>query len=468
MDGELSGSYTYESCSENAAPTIDLSSSSFTESGIIPDSYACSPTDFNDGGISPALNWEGNLLDAQSFALIVDDPDAPDGVFTHWVLYNIPADTRSLAEGVSTTALGTMGAIQGLNDFGLEGYFGPCPPPGETHQYRFTIYALDGLLGTTVVSREELLLEMTGKILAQDTYVGSYGQTVGNQKPVAEGKELTVSQSETTVQVQLSGSDPDGDSVTFELLSSQNTSAYQYAYINPTSGMLNLAVIDRSSPINLEYHISDGSLYSDPQQVKINFEASGEDKEGGLLDINPTDYSGFEIVTFNGYLQGVANDNPEFPKKIDLSPNFPPIGNQKTQSSCVGWAVAYSLKTYQERLDQGWTLNTNEHIFSPAFVYNQINGGFDQGSYIHEALQLLVDVGAATWSYMPYFEYDYLSQPNFLALLQASDFKAKRWARVSDRINIQAALANRLPVVAGMLLPSSAMMTLSLVDHLKS
>lgn len=120
----------------------------------------------------------------------------------------------------------------------------------------------------------------------------------------------------------------------------------------------------------------------------------------------------------------------ELPRAVDLSSKIPSPGNQGRQGSCVGWATAYAYKSFQEKLDQGWNLNTYDHIFSPAYVYNQINGGRDQGSYIHEALKLIVSQGAATWSSMPYNQNNYTNQPNSNQRAVASQYKAASWSSI--------------------------------------
>ena len=142
----------------------------FEEGGAIPVRYSC------DGlNISPPLKWSGYPSSAKSFAIIVEDPDAPGGLFTHWVIYNIPAQVGSLPEGVPREVRLEMGALQGLNDFGRIGYDGPCPPPGERHRYVFKIFALDGFLDVgSGLSREELLEAMEGHVVAEGELTGIY------------------------------------------------------------------------------------------------------------------------------------------------------------------------------------------------------------------------------------------------------------------------------------------------------
>ncbi|MFQ5996441.1 MAG: YbhB/YbcL family Raf kinase inhibitor-like protein [Dehalococcoidales bacterium] len=147
-----------------------VSSSAFQEGAEIPTKYTCEGQD-----VSPALTWSESPAGTQSFALIVDDPDAPVGVFTHWVLFNLPADSRGLPEAVSTQAQLSDGSLQGKNDFGKIGYGGPCPPPGRPHRYQFTLYALDQTLALKAgASKKQVLEAMQGHILVQGRLTGTY------------------------------------------------------------------------------------------------------------------------------------------------------------------------------------------------------------------------------------------------------------------------------------------------------
>ncbi len=117
-------------------------------------------------------------METKSFALLCDDPDAPVGTFTHWVLYGVPANTSALAEGIakSDTIVVLGGAKQGMNDFGRIGWGGPCPPRGHgVHHYHFTLYALDTeLVLPPRATRRRLEDAMEGHVLAQAKLVGTY------------------------------------------------------------------------------------------------------------------------------------------------------------------------------------------------------------------------------------------------------------------------------------------------------
>jgi hypothetical protein len=131
---------------------ITITSSGFTEGGMIPKKHICDAED-----ISPDLKWSGVPKEAKSLALICDDPDAPVGTWVHWVLFNIPADVTTLPAGVSPDVVLKNGACHGKKDFRKLGYGGPGPP-GGTHRYFFKIYALDTLLSLESGSTKSQLL----------------------------------------------------------------------------------------------------------------------------------------------------------------------------------------------------------------------------------------------------------------------------------------------------------------------
>jgi len=155
---------------EEGKMTLSLSSPVFGEGEKIPIKYTCDGQD-----ISPPLVWGEPPSGTRAFALIVDDPDAPGGVFTHWVLFNLPRDSRELPEAAPAQDRLTSGALQGRNDFGRIGYSGPCPPAGRAHRYRFNLYALDQPLDLKAgASRKQVLDAMRGHILAQGQLTGIY------------------------------------------------------------------------------------------------------------------------------------------------------------------------------------------------------------------------------------------------------------------------------------------------------
>ena len=144
--------------------TFTLTSAGFAEGAAIPAKYTC------DGqNIAPPLRWDGPP-DARSFVLIVDDPDAPSGTFTHWVLYDIPGAQRELPEGAANVG------VPGMNDFSQAGYGGPCPPRGGAHRYVFTLAALDiaTLNLPPKASRKQVEAAMQGHTIGQARLMGRY------------------------------------------------------------------------------------------------------------------------------------------------------------------------------------------------------------------------------------------------------------------------------------------------------
>ena len=142
----------------------------FADGGEIPKRHTCSGAD-----LSPALSWDGVSPAAHSLALIVDDPDAPGGTWTHWLIWNIPAHLTALPEGVPAEDVLQNGARQGRNDFHRIGYGGPCPPPGKAHRYFFKLHALDTALDLKAgASRKELDRAMKGHIVSQAEWMGTY------------------------------------------------------------------------------------------------------------------------------------------------------------------------------------------------------------------------------------------------------------------------------------------------------
>ena len=152
---------------------LSLMSQAFTHEGEIPTRHTCEGED-----VSPPLSWSWVPDDTRSFALIVDDPDAPDPkapqrTWVHWVLYNIPRDTRELPQGVTRETLPPETG-EGVNDWGRTGYGGPCPPIGR-HRYFFKLYALDCDFPDLDRPRKgDLVAAMDGHVLESAELVGLY------------------------------------------------------------------------------------------------------------------------------------------------------------------------------------------------------------------------------------------------------------------------------------------------------
>lgn len=148
---------------------LKVESSAFKEGEMIPAKYTC------DGmNVSPQIKWSGAPEGVKSFALISDDPDAPMGVWVHWVVYNIPPAVKELPEHVPASEKLGNGALQGVNDSRKTGYGGPCPPTG-THRYYFKVYALDKMLDLGPgATKKKVLDAMKGHILAEGQVMGKY------------------------------------------------------------------------------------------------------------------------------------------------------------------------------------------------------------------------------------------------------------------------------------------------------
>ncbi|HEY3340525.1 MAG TPA: YbhB/YbcL family Raf kinase inhibitor-like protein [Anaerolineae bacterium] len=149
--------------------SFTLASTAFHNEQPIPSKYTCDGED-----VSVPLQWADQPANTTSFALIMDDPDAPSGTYVHWVIYNLPANSRALAESIPLDATLTDGSLNGQNSAKRSGYTGPCPPNGK-HRYFFKLYALDLLLTLTPgATKDQLLGAMQGHVLAQAELMGTY------------------------------------------------------------------------------------------------------------------------------------------------------------------------------------------------------------------------------------------------------------------------------------------------------
>jgi Raf kinase inhibitor-like YbhB/YbcL family protein len=152
---------------------FSLRSPNFEPQGAIPAKHTCEGDDS-----SPALGWSDAPAGTKSFALLVDDPDAPDPrapktTWVHWVLYNLPAATSALGEGTTAASL-PAGALEGVNDWKSPGYRGPCPPIGR-HRYFYKLFALDAVLADLRrPSKAALEQAMRGHVLAEAQLMGTY------------------------------------------------------------------------------------------------------------------------------------------------------------------------------------------------------------------------------------------------------------------------------------------------------
>lgn len=142
---------------------MQVTSTAFGHGENIPVKYSCQGENIN-----PPLTLNDVPEKTQSIAVICDDPDAPVGIWVHWVVWNIPGRVRNIAEKENL-------GVHGINDFKRPGYGGPCPPPGPSHTYRFKVYALDSMLDLKQgATKEELEAAMEGHVLAQAELDGEY------------------------------------------------------------------------------------------------------------------------------------------------------------------------------------------------------------------------------------------------------------------------------------------------------
>jgi len=150
---------------------LKIESPAFKEGELIPSKYTC------DGeNLSPPLYWKNAPKETKSFALINDDPDAPNGDWVHWVIYNIPALTHELKEGASSKKLLPKESIEGITSSRKTGYGGPCPPSG-IHRYFFKLYALNTVLNLLAgANKNQMLDAMKGHIISQTTLIGKYSR----------------------------------------------------------------------------------------------------------------------------------------------------------------------------------------------------------------------------------------------------------------------------------------------------
>lgn len=158
----------------NAIAILSVLSAAFVAGTPIPLKHAGGT---GGGNVSPPLAWSKPPAGTQTLAVLCDDPDAPAGIWTHWVLFNLPPDTLALPAGLPPRPTLANGAVQGLNDYDTVGYAGPWPPPGAPHRYFFTVYALDTVLGlSSSATRRDLLAAMRGHLLAKGQIYGVFGR----------------------------------------------------------------------------------------------------------------------------------------------------------------------------------------------------------------------------------------------------------------------------------------------------
>jgi Raf kinase inhibitor-like YbhB/YbcL family protein len=154
---------------DSSKPSITVTSDAFKDGEAIPVKYSCDGLNY-----SPHIAWTPGPGGTEFYVLLMDDIDAPNKPFSHWILYNIPAEVNDLHDGISTNGILDTGAIQGRNDMTKLGYYGPCPGDGNAHHYIFTVYAVDTFFQMPAGWRQDVVNAMEGHILAQGQLTGVY------------------------------------------------------------------------------------------------------------------------------------------------------------------------------------------------------------------------------------------------------------------------------------------------------
>ena len=319
---------------------------------------------------------------------------------------------------------------------GLSGRFGSGTGKWQLFVSARTPILVMGLMET----RSRHLTNLSGTSM-EPVYPGS--------APVAHDVSLSGDASTPYVEAQLIGTDPDGDTLMYVLDGPSTGPGYRDAFILPDSGQF-FAELEPAgrSRVEIPYVVTDGTRFSEPARVIVTIEETSSDELGDVPQ-DPLDYGDLDLDYF---------DTSRIPRSVDLSGSFPVPGSQGRQGSCVGWATAYALKSYQERVEEGWAF-TPSTTFSPAWIYNQVkdpgpcnnpHDPYDCGSRISDALDLIISKGAAPWSTMPYTDRDYRTRPSFRAEQEAARFKALGKRRVASIQHLKGALANRHPIVIGM------------------
>lgn len=271
-----------------------------------------------------------------------------------------------------------------------------------------------------------------------------------NKAPIADDLSLVSDLTTPYIEVQLIGHDADGDIISYVLESDFSGIGYSSAFIENGKNILYIT-LDSSNGVTkaeLTYRVTDSQLFSDSAVVSIMF-SEISDSGTGAKNVSAEEYSVIDSAFYDGSNYSTSLNSNQFPLSIDLSSLLPLPGDQGQQSSCVGWAVGYALKSYQEGIEEGWALNFENTKFSPSWIYNQINQGQDNGSLPTDALNLIIAKGAATLSTMPYSQNNYTNQPSQLAINEAKRFKALAFKKIGGIQEAKSALVNHQPVIIG-------------------
>ena len=151
--------------------SLSLRVDALADGATLPMQYSCT-----GAGESPEISWTNVPDGTVSLALVMEDPDAPSGTFTHWILYNIPPNAKEILAGISATKELDDGEKSGQNSAGNWGYYLPCPPVGSTHRYIFRLYALDEEIGIAYATREDIDQVIAGHILSESNLTTTFGR----------------------------------------------------------------------------------------------------------------------------------------------------------------------------------------------------------------------------------------------------------------------------------------------------
>jgi Raf kinase inhibitor-like YbhB/YbcL family protein len=155
--------------SKNSPGAFSIRAASLTPGSVLPDVYTC-----KGASESPEVTWDGVPAGTKSLALILDDPDAPNGRFTHWLVFNIPPDSRGFARAQPNAKVLANGAQQGETSAGSRGYYPPCPPIGTSHRYVFRLYAVDMDITQPTADRDSIDWALTGHTIAKTEFTTTF------------------------------------------------------------------------------------------------------------------------------------------------------------------------------------------------------------------------------------------------------------------------------------------------------
>ena len=155
--------------SSASSGTFTLKVDSLAPGSVLPDVYTC-----KGASESPEVSWDGVPPGTKSLVLVLDDPDAPNGRFTHWLVFNIPPDSRGLTRAQPNAKVLANGAQQGETSAGSRGYYPPCPPIGTTHRYVFRLYAVDMDITQPTADRDSIDWALTGHTIAKTEFTTTF------------------------------------------------------------------------------------------------------------------------------------------------------------------------------------------------------------------------------------------------------------------------------------------------------